>query len=147
MLKTAVSAFTCFAFCFLNSAVTAQEVDLPKTMLGNWNCNSEKTIVIMKEAGATEDRLEMAKQVLGGMKMEFTKGNLKVALMGQEIKATYRVEEYNPAKKWVKLSIEAPQRPDIQSFEFTLDEADSFTVKLRDQSMIFDRAKKTKTGS
>ena len=147
MVKTAVSAITCLAFCFLNSTVSAQAVDLPKTMLGNWNCNTEKTIAIMKEAGAAEDRIEMANQMLGGMKMEFTKENLTVSLMGQEIKATYLVKEYNPAKKWVKLSIEAPQRPDVQSFEFTLDKADSFTVKLRDQNMVFDRAKKGKSGN
>lgn len=147
MVKTAVSAITCLAFCLLNSTVSAQVVDLPKTMLGNWNCNTEKTIAIMKEAGAAENRIEMANQMLGGMKMEFTKDNLTVSLMGQEIKATYRVKEYNPAKKWVKLSIEAPQRPDVQSFEFTLDRADSFTVKLQDQNMVFDRAKKSKSGN
>ncbi len=101
----------------------------------------------MKEAGAAEDRIEMANQMLGGMKMEFTKDNLTVSMIGQEIKATYLVKEYNPAKKWVKLSIEAPQRPDVQSFEFTLDKADSFTIKTGGQNMVFDRAKKNKPGN
>lgn len=142
MVKIAATAFAILAIFGSVSACFGQDAKLPKTMLGNWKCNPDKTIKLMKESGATDDRIEMAKQMLDGMKMQFTQDNLIVSVMGQEIKATYNVEDANVAKKWIKISVEAPERPQARDFEFTMNDDDSFVVKMQGQNMAFDRDKK-----
>ena len=142
MVKVAATVFALLALFGPTSACLGQDAKLPKAMLGHWKCNPDKTIKLMKESGATDERIDMAKQMLDGMKMEFTQDNLIVSVMGQEIKATYSVEDSNVGKKWIKLSVEAPERPQARNFEFTMDDDDSFVVKMQGQNMAFDRDKK-----
>ncbi len=143
MIRSMTSLSLTLVLCLLASVSLAQEKDWKQALQGKWQCDSDKTAKLMTESGVPDEQIEMAKQIMGDMKMEITTENMIMFAMGQETKTDYTIEDSNEEKKWIKFKVTVPLQSEPRDVEFTLKGADMFEVKLDERtSMIFNRIKK-----
>jgi len=146
MFKGVTTLSVCVAVCLVASVCHGQD-DWQKAIHGMWKCDAEKTMAAMKEAGAAEAEMDMMKELASGMSLELKEGTLVMMMdaggFKQEMKATYKVEESNEEKNWIKIEVKMEDQPDDAKIgEITLLGKDSMKLEPDDGSvLIFARVK------
>ena len=112
-----------------------------KTLHGNWKCNVEKTVELMKDMGAPDDQIEMVSERLSEMEMVISEESIVLSGDGEDKKATYTVEKSDEEKNMIMLKLDPEDRDEPVMVEFTLDGKDAYQMSVNGMTVAFDRKK------
>ncbi len=146
MIKSLVRGTVCLlvvvALSSLGIAQQMEEETLKTRLVGKWAADVEKTLEFLKENAGDESSLEMMKDMLPGMALEFTADEKMMMRMkmGPETNTSngsYSVTEVDVEKGTLALTVSMEDQEDEKTGTVTFDGEDSFKLETDSGDTIF----------